>query len=109
MRDLVVAAAMLLVTSGAMLGLGLRIGRCRSSRITSCASAVLVMLLIGFAMTLHGTLRMAQLVPFSSAIVLGNWITLGGAMLAGIVLGQHGAPLWRRGWLMIFLPELLNI
>ena len=81
----------------------------------AAAIAVLV-LLTGFALALHGRLVLAQLVPWSGAIVLTNWITPGACFLVGIVLAERSAPVWRRaaiggllgglGWSTVAAPLL---
>jgi hypothetical protein len=59
-----------------------------------------------FALWFHGTLSVARLLPLSNAIVLGNWIPLGAALVSGAVVGQRGLPPWRRALLAIMLVSL---
>ncbi len=63
---------------------------------TAAIAIVAFVALLLFVAQYHGTWQMARLLPFSCVVVLGNWIPLGGAFLAGIVLGRRKVPQWRR-------------
>jgi len=92
-----IVAGILIVAAGS-LGLfwcGLAVSR-RSSTVAAGLALVAVVFILWFALAVHGTLLMARLLPFSGVIVLGNWIPLAAAFLAGIVGGQEVIPLWRR-------------
>lgn len=58
--------------------------------------AVLVLLVVAFAAKVQGRLVIAEWLPFSNAILVGNLTAVGAALLAGIVLGWPLLPIWRR-------------
>ena len=59
-------------------------------------AALAVLLTLGFAMRFHGRLVMAQWLPVSNVIVVGNWIPLAAAFLAGVAGFNARVPRWRR-------------
>jgi hypothetical protein len=63
--------------------------------------AVIVALIVIFAIKVQGRLVLARWLPFSNAIILGNLTVLGAACLAGVVLGWPSLPLWRKSLLAI--------
>jgi hypothetical protein len=81
--------------------------RC-SSRTSNCIVSALVALVVADAVLIHGTLSLARILPFSNVIVVGNWIPLGAAMLAGIAGAQPKIPLWRRVSLGLLLAGLAS-
>jgi hypothetical protein len=99
MWDLGIAAVVLIVLSSATLLAGFRTARRRSERGTFFLGVVVLTALLVFTFRFHGTWQIARLIPYSGAIILGNWIPLGGAFLAGITLGQNKSTRWRRCFL----------
>ena len=99
--DIALAIAILLCASAILASAGSRFSRSRKSAnvLALCA----VVLTLAFAGLLHGRLVLARLIPLSNAIVLGNWLPLGAALLAGVVHGQPDVPKWRKGALMLAL------
>ncbi len=58
--------------------------------------ATLVALVLTFAIKVQGHLVLAQWLPFSNVILVGNLTMLGAACFGGIVLGWRPLPIWRR-------------
>jgi hypothetical protein len=58
--------------------------------------ATIVALVLAFAIKVQGHLVLAQWLPFSNVIVVGNLTVVGTACLAGILLGWKSLPVWRR-------------
>lgn len=69
--------------------------RWRKEYVIASGSVVLAALLL-FVWKYHGTWQMARILPISGAIVLGNWIPVGGAFFGGMILGEPETPQWRR-------------
>jgi len=111
MQDLVVAAVALMVLSSAALLAGRRVAVRWSSRDTFVLGAVVLTALLVFVSRFYGTWQMARLLPFSGVIILGNWIPVGGAFLAGITLGQSNSPRWRSGFLagLVLLVSVYSV
>jgi hypothetical protein len=61
---------------------------------------------LAFSVTLYGRLSLTRILPFSNAIVVGNWIPLGAAALMGIVFTQRTIPKWRRITVTVMLASL---
>ena len=95
--DLVIASFVLAALSTAALWAGWRVARQWSWAGTLGLNAIVLTSLLVFVFRLHGTWHMARVVPFSGAVILANWIPIGGAYFAGVTLGQAKSPLWRRG------------
>lgn len=64
--------------------------------VSNTTALITLALTLVFAATMHGQLTLVRLLPVSNAIVLGNWLPLGAAVLAGSVAGQVSVPAWRR-------------
>lgn len=104
MGDLVLAILGLTMASLAALVGGVRLACAATRRWVNAVATVGVALLLWYVLRYHGTWQMARLLPFSSAIVLGNWIPIGGAFFAGLTLGESAIPAWRRrGWAALIL------
>ncbi len=111
MWDLAIAAFVLATLSSATLLAGwLVAGRWSWQSMAGLTAVVLASLLV-FVFRFHGTWQMARVVPFSGALILGNWIPIGGAFLAGVMLRQPNSPPWRRGMLagMILLVSAYSV
>ncbi len=71
-----------------------------SSRISNLgrtlSAGIALLLTVCFTIFLYGRLVMAQILPLSSVIIVGNWIPLGLAWLAGVIWGFKKIPAWRR-------------
>ncbi len=96
MGDIVVGILVVFALSAGLFWYGFRTARHRSKRIALSIGGLAAVFLLFFALAVHGRLILAQLLPFSNAIVLGNWIPPGAALLAGILAGQSEIPPWRR-------------
>ncbi len=99
MGDLLLATVALTGLSLVALVAGMRISSRWPERKTAALTGVVLAALLLFVFRYHGTWQIARVLPFSGAIVLGNWIPLGGAFLAGITLGQRNSARWRRSGL----------
>src|SRR5262245_64011279 len=64
------------------------------------AAAAVVVLLIAYIRTIWYDPRLAELLPFSSLIVLGNWLPLFAAALAGLVWRRTAGATVRRTYTM---------
>jgi predicted double-glycine peptidase len=94
--DILAGTLILLASSVVLFWWGTTIPRGLSARLARCVVLGTVTLIVVFAIGVDGTLLPAQILPFSNAIVLGNWLPLGAALLAGIVAGERSVPPWRR-------------
>lgn len=96
MSDLVVG-----YTAIAALALGLflliaRAARHHSSRFLDAAALVTVLALFAYIRWLWYDPRLAEWLPFSNLIVVGNWLPLFAALLAGLVWGRMAPHPLRR-------------
>jgi len=109
--DLVVAALVLTALSSVTFVAGWRVVHRWDGRRTFALSAIVLGALLVFISQFHGTWRIARVVPFSGAIILGNWIPIAGAFFAGVMLGLQDSPPWRRGCLaaLILLVSLYSV
>src|SRR6266508_1107007 len=103
MGDLALAYGVL-----ALLALGLflisgSLARRFSPRAADVAALAVVLLLFFYVRTLWYDPRLAGWLPFSSLIVLGNWLPLFAAVLAGIVWSKQFHSHWRRRALLVEL------
>lgn len=81
----------------------------RSPRWLTAATAVATLALtLAFAVAVHGRLILARFLPFPNVIVVGNWIPLGAAFLAGIVARERAIPCWRRVVVLGMLTALAS-
>ena len=106
MWDLIIAAVILAAVSLALFFGACVATRRLSPRSSAILAVVAVMFLLGFGAFAHGKLLVASVLPFSAAIILGNGLVPGVAVLAGIVVGQRRIPVWRRGLLTIALAGI---
>ncbi len=77
-----------------------QIARRVSSRVSTMMAAVACIFMVVFSLTVHGKLVIAQWLPLSNAIILGNLLPPGAALLTGVLSGRRSIPGWRR-WLLI--------
>ncbi len=106
MRDIFLGMIINAACTAALFFGGLVIARRRSRLCSVCLIILVVVPLVYFALALHGRLLLAQVLPFSNAIVLGNWILPGAGFLAGLLCGQRAIPPWRRGAFTLILAAL---
>jgi predicted double-glycine peptidase len=104
--DIIGGILILLASSVVMFWWGMTIGCDLPPRLSRCVLLGTVVLTVVFAVGVHGTLLPAQILPFSNAIVLGNWLPLGAALLAGIVAAERAVPAWRRAAFGLILVAL---
>lgn len=60
-------------------------------------AGVAVVLTVAYVKYCYEQLVMARMLPWSNVIIVGNWIPLGIAWLAGVLWGSRAIPVWRRG------------
>jgi len=94
--DLAIGVFAICLATGVLFRSGKTLVRRCPPWISNAAALITLAVALVFAMTLHGQLTLIRLLPLSNAIVLGNWLPLGAAVLAGIVAGQSSVPAWRR-------------
>ena len=94
--DVIAGVLTLLASSIVLFWWGATIARDLSARHARCAVLATVALIVVFGVAVHGTLLPAEYLPFSNAVVLGNWLPLGASLLSGIVARARSVPLWRR-------------
>lgn len=103
MWDLAAAAFILLAVSGCLYWLGFRIAAGRSKWLVIAFTLSAAVFILVYGMVAHGKLIVATVLPFSSAIILGNGLVLLAALLAGLVAGQQNIARWRRTLLVVAL------
>ena len=96
MDDLALAAAGLAGLALVSFSIGLQTSTRWPARRTAALAIIVLAALLVFLFRYHGTWQIARVLPYSGAIVLGNWIPVGAAFFAGIMLGQRETPRWRR-------------
>lgn len=96
MRDLVVGYFVVGGISLVACLIGVVVVRGASRIVRTFLVAVLVASILAFAVKGQGRLVVAQWLPFSNAILVGNFTMVGSACLAGFVLAWPSLPLWRR-------------
>jgi hypothetical protein len=108
MWDITVGVLIVAALSLGLFRWGLAIARRCSTRTCNCIASALVALVVADAVLIHGKLTLARILPFSNVIVVGNWIPLGAAMLAGIAVARATIPLRRRVVLGLLLAGLAS-
>ncbi len=94
--DLAAAVAGLLAVSTLLIIAGFFVARNGSAPFANAVALTSVVALLVFGGAIHGSIRLAEWLPVSSAIVWGNWFPLVSALFAGVILGQRSTPLPRR-------------
>jgi RNA polymerase sigma-70 factor (subfamily 1) len=94
--DLILGVTVLVLLSGVLFRCGWIVAHRAAAWLAGAIAVATFAGTVAFATTLHGQLSLARMLPFSNAIVLGNWIPLGAALLMGIVARQRTVPRWRR-------------
>jgi hypothetical protein len=69
-----------------------------SSRSCNLAAIAVVALLLAYIRTLWYDIRLAELLPYSNLIVVGNWLPLFAAVLGGLVWRQTTGAIVRRSY-----------
>ena len=103
MGDLIAGTLILLAVSAGLFFGGLAVARRCPAACSAAVGAAGAVFIVVFGLGVHGTLLVAQVVPFSGALVLGNWIPPAAALLAGVLVGRRGLPRWRRGLFALLL------
>ena len=85
MSDLVAGLTIVLTLSAGLFFVALRVGKVscpvvRRRLATTCVAAI-----VGYAATLWDSTTLADVLPYSNLILLGNWFPFGAAILAGLV------------------------
>ncbi|HUT93716.1 MAG TPA: hypothetical protein VMY37_29905 [Thermoguttaceae bacterium] len=104
--DLLAGVAILLSLSVVLFRWGATTARQRPAALSLGVASATVACILVFASTVHGTLRLAEILPLTNVILLGNWLPPGAALLAGIVSGQRAVPPWRRAVFVLILLSL---
>ncbi len=113
MGDLAVGFLVISIVSLLACGLGVVAIRRVKGLLRTLLVATVVALVLAFAIKLQGRLVVAEWLPFSNVILIGNLTMVGSACLAGIVLGWPSLPIWRRtlfsaGMWVVGLTALLH-
>jgi predicted double-glycine peptidase len=96
MWDIAEGVLIIAVVSAGLFWCGWRLSRRQGETLVLWLAVAVTALTLLFALSVHGTLLVARVLPVSNAIVVGNWIPLGATFLVGIVGGLRKIPLWRR-------------
>ncbi|HEY1067630.1 MAG TPA: cysteine peptidase family C39 domain-containing protein [Pirellulales bacterium] len=96
MIDLVAAAAIVAALAFGAYAAGLWITLRFGPRVAGALAALVAALSAAFTLTVRGRLCMVELLPFSSAVVLADWLPLGAGFLAGVVAGDAKLNAWRK-------------
>ncbi len=103
-----IAAGLLIIVSMSLVCFFVGISvqrRCRQLAVNLVGLGIVLMIVL-YAVMLHGRLVMARILPVSNVIVFGNVIPLAAAALAGIVVARRSIPLWRRAAVGAILTAL---
>src|SRR3954463_4588060 len=106
MRDLYLGLLIMIVLSAGLFALGAFTAARASRRRAVTFTIVVLLLLIFFAACLWDSLLMARLVPFSNAVVLGNWIPPLTALLTGLTWSLLRE---RRQSRLVLVPAILLV
>ena len=104
--DVLAGMAILLSLSVVLFRWGATTARQLPPALSLGVASATVAFIVVFASTVHDTLRLAEILPLTNVIVLGNWLPLGATFLAGIVSGQQAVPRWRRAVFLLILISL---
>ncbi|MHB8900222.1 MAG: cysteine peptidase family C39 domain-containing protein [Thermoguttaceae bacterium] len=96
MNDLVTGYLIVAATSVLACCLGAFLVRWTQGIVRTLAIAILLVLVLAFASKIQGHLILAQWLPFSNVILVGNLTMVGAACFAGVVLAWPSLPVWRR-------------
>ncbi|MBS3763890.1 MAG: hypothetical protein KGZ25_11380 [Planctomycetes bacterium] len=96
MFDILSAVIILAAVSACCFALGIFSAKKLPGKTAAWLASGVVLLLGLYLVLLHGRLVLAQLFPFSGCIVLGNWIPLAAAILAGIVTADPRLSVQRK-------------
>lgn len=96
MWDIYLGTLFIIAMSAVVFWVGVRACISCSARVSGLLALAAVVFIFEFWRCLHGQLTLAKLLPFSNVIVIGNWIPLGAALLAGILWGKRNLKRSRR-------------
>jgi len=96
MTDLYLGAAVISILSGVLATLSGWIASKSNNVVNGLFILAIVLLTILFGVYLHGHPWLAKALPFSNVIIVGNWLPLGIAIIAGAIAGRKSIPTWRR-------------
>jgi hypothetical protein len=96
MSDLILGAVLLYLISVAVFAAGVWVSASSSGLARTLSTGAAVLATVSFIVFLYGRLVMARILPLSNVIIVGNWIPLGVAWLAGVIWGFKTIPAWRR-------------
>jgi hypothetical protein len=106
MADLVLGVAIVAGFSLALYRTGRAVARRRSVAVANGLAIATLALTLVYALSMHGTLTMAKILPWSNALVVGNWIPLGAMLLAGLADGQVETAGRRRPLVCLLLVAM---
>lgn len=96
MSDLILGAVVVYLISIAVFAASVWLSKRISNLGRTLSAGVAILLTVCFILFLYARLVMAQILPLSGVIIVGNWIPVGVAWLAGVIWGFHAIPRWRR-------------
>lgn len=105
MSDLYLAMLLMTVLAGITFAAVRQLVRPWSQRTTNVLALAVVALMIAYVAVVWDKWWLAQVLPFSSLIVLGNWFPLWAAVLAALVC-QQTQRRWRCGLHLAFLATV---
>jgi hypothetical protein len=105
-EDVVTGVLIMFGLSLVLFWCGAAVARKARPAVMRCAVVTTLAGVLVFAFAFHGKLVMARFLPLANAIVLGNWLPLGAAFLAGIVACERAVGQWRRTALAVVLLTL---
>ena len=96
MSDLQTSLLLMLGLAAAFAGLGAVLQRLPSGRPLAVGLVSVTLLMLVYVVLIWDSPLLVRLLPFSSAIILGNWLPLIGAFYAGVCFQATGVPIVRR-------------
>lgn len=109
MTDLWIAAGVLVVSSIVTGIASWRLARKVHRRVTRAAVALTFLLMVIYSAFLWSRPALVRVVPFSNAIMLGNWLPLGAAIVSGLYLGRTHDKKRRSRWVLVGLLSGVGI
>jgi len=109
MNDLWLAAAVMAAVTFALFFAGLALGRRLSPRAGAALAFGVCAFIVGFTFHLSDKIVLARLLPFSSVIVLGDWLPPAVALLAGLAWRRMPGGPWRKAVLVVPLVAICGL
>jgi hypothetical protein len=100
MNDLVIGILIIGLISALLLVGMLRLSKLLSSRLSNLLAIFVIALMLTYDLLIEDNVTLTHLLPFSNAIVLGNWVPLFVAMLAGLLWGRIVGSWLRRSFVI---------